>query len=218
MVDTGGDLSYNCDSMETKRSILIVLLLCFVACLAADAYAAKRQVSEYEIKAIYIYKFLQFIDWPEASERGSEEEKGSNRDAFITIGIINEKMYESTNKVIKGKTINKDGAEPKTLAIQKLTVKEISETEKLKHFQVLFISSEERDNYKEILNGLKGSCVLTVGDMEGFLEAGGMINLLTEEKKIRFEINNAAAESAGIKIRSKLLRLAKRVVSKTADT
>jgi len=54
--------------------------------------------------------------------------------------------------------------------------------------------------------------VLTVGETVDFLEVGGIINFIVEEKKIRFEINVAAARKAGLKVRSKLLRLAKRVV------
>ena len=67
-------------------------------------------------------------------------------------------------------------------------------------------------NLKEIINSVKDHSVLTVGEMEGFLEAGGIINWFVEEKKIRFEINTAAAERAKLEIRSNLLRLAKRIV------
>jgi hypothetical protein len=54
--------------------------------------------------------------------------------------------------------------------------------------------------------------VLTVGDMNGFLESGGVINLIMENNKVHFEINISAAKRAGIAIRSQLLKLAKRVI------
>jgi len=59
---------------------------------------------------------------------------------------------------------------------------------------------------------LKGSPILTIGESDGFLESGGIINFLMEDEKVRFEINNTAAKQARLKIRSKLLRLAQRVI------
>ncbi len=53
--------------------------------------------------------------------------------------------------------------------------------------------------------------------MQGFLESGGIINFVMEEKKVRFEINMTAAKSAKLKIRSQLLRLAKRVIGEDSD-
>jgi Holliday junction resolvasome RuvABC DNA-binding subunit len=76
----------------------------------------------------------------------------------------------------------------------------------------LFICSSEQKNLKEIIDLLKDHSVLTVADMQGFLESGGIVNFVIEENKVGFEINIAAAEHAKLKIRSQLLRLAKRIV------
>ncbi len=62
----------------------------------------------------------------------------------------------------------------------------------------------------EILSGLRGESILTVGESDAFLDKGGIINFVLEQGKVRFEINDRAAEEAGLKISSKLLRLAKR--------
>jgi hypothetical protein len=61
---------------------------------------------------------------------------------------------------------------------------------------------------------LDGSYILTIGDTKGFGESGVMINFLTKENKVRFEINLAAARRAGLKISSKLLSLATIVYSR----
>jgi hypothetical protein len=53
---------------------------------------------------------------------------------------------------------------------------------------------------------------LTVGDTDRFVETGGMINFVKEGKKIRFEINEAAAKRAGLRVSSKLLSLASRTI------
>jgi hypothetical protein len=68
-----------------------------------------------------------------------------------------------------------------------------------------------------IVKALKGSSVLTVGETDRFLESGGIINFLMEEEKARFEINDGAAKQAKLKIRSKLLRLAKRVIGENTS-
>lgn len=58
---------------------------------------------------------------------------------------------------------------------------------------------------------------MTVGETDGFLESGGIVNFLMEDERVRFEINNTAARQAKLKIRSKLLRLAKRVIGDQAS-
>jgi hypothetical protein len=66
---------------------------------------------------------------------------------------------------------------------------------------------------KEILSALRGRSVLTVGDSQGFVDAGGMIELLVEDERMRFEVNLHAANEARLKISAKLLSLAKAVLS-----
>ena len=63
-----------------------------------------------------------------------------------------------------------------------------------------------------IVRALSGLPVLTVGEIDGFLESGGIINFIMEDEKVRFEINNTSARESELEIRSKLLRLAKRVI------
>jgi hypothetical protein len=59
-----------------------------------------------------------------------------------------------------------------------------------------------------VLAQVQGAPVLTVGDTEGFLRAGGVINFVLEGSKVRFLIDQAAAERSGLRISSKLMRLA----------
>jgi len=79
--------------------------------------------------------------------------------------------------------------------------------------QVVFISASENAHMKEILSALRGRSVLTVGDSQGFVDAGGMIELLVEDERMRFEVNLHAANEARLKISAKLLSLAKAVLS-----
>jgi hypothetical protein len=97
-------------------------------------------------------------------------------------------------------------------------IKTIAETiangqiDTLKKCHLLFICQSERKNTKEILDILNNNGVLTVADTQGFLEDGGIVNFIIEDNKVRFDINLTASEKAGLKIRSQLLRLAKKVI------
>jgi len=75
---------------------------------------------------------------------------------------------------------------------------------------ILFVADSERKRLPEILNGIRGASVLTVSDLDRFLESGGIIRFYMEGNKVRFQINNDAAKRVGLKISSKLLRLGSR--------
>jgi len=77
---------------------------------------------------------------------------------------------------------------------------------------LLFICRSEKEQLGKIINIVKDHNVLTVGDMNDFLESGGIINFVIDDQKVRFEINNNAAKQEKLNIRSKLLRLAKKVI------
>jgi hypothetical protein len=89
--------------------------------------------------------------------------------------------------------------------------------ETLKRCHLLFICPSEKKTINEIIDLVKDQGVLTVSDTQEFLDAGGIVNFVIEDNKVRFDINLTASEKAGLKIRSQLLRLAKKVVKDGAD-
>ncbi len=197
--------------MGNKVYIFVVLALAlFVVPIAAEALPESVQSREYQIKAAFLYNFIRFVDWP--------EEKTADSNEPIIIGIIGKNPFGNAFEPIKGKKV-KDG---KIVVKWFKSFEELKksgkkgkpslnrEIEALRECHLLFICSSEKK--KEIIEALKDSYVLTVGETADFLEVGGIINFIVEEKKIRFEINVTAAGKAGLKVRSKLLRLAKRVV------
>ncbi|MBN1764235.1 MAG: YfiR family protein [Sedimentisphaerales bacterium] len=179
-----------------KNRIILVLILALTALLWAEPdSSAKRK--EYEVKSAFVYNFLKFIDWPE-----DDSQKGE-----FTIGIFGKTACESARKVTEGKNI-KD----RKIVVEQLTREELADVKALQAFQVLFITTDEEVDYKTILDHVKDQTILTIGETNGFLEDGGIVNFLLEDKKVRFEINMISAEKANLKVRSKLLRLAKRVI------
>jgi hypothetical protein len=80
----------------------------------------------------------------------------------------------------------------------------------LQNCHILFLSQSEKERLPRILGTVRGVPVLTVSETRHFLEAGGMINFVHVDGRVRFEINEAAAQQGGLKISSQLLALATR--------
>jgi hypothetical protein len=199
--------------MKVRAYNLIVLALAlFMAAIATKARADSAASLEYQVKAAFLYNFIKFVDWP--------EEKTADGNEPIIIGIIGKDPFGSAFDPIKD-----DIVKDKKVVIKRFTgleeLKNSGEEDKSKpHPQVeiikkchlLFICNSENKSLKETINLVQDHSVLTVADTQGFLESGGIINFVMEEKKVRFEINITAAKRAKLKIRSQLLKLAKRTI------
>ena len=193
----------------------MILLIASLLAGATPVRADSTMDRECQIKAAFVYNFIKFIDW--------SDEKNSDDSEAITIGLLGagdctKAFGPIRSKQVKGKkiVIKQLGKLDKLTELQKKDYPRWKETIKeLKKLQVLFICSCEDENPQipvELLKALKDSGVLVIGETPGLLENGGIINFVTEQKKVRFEINAAVAERNGIKIRSQLLKLAKRVI------
>jgi hypothetical protein len=162
---------------------------------------------EYQIKAAFVYNFIKFVDWPEG--------KTGDQNESVIIGIIGKDPFGDsfepiTSKQIKGK---------KSLVIRFEGFEQLKKSneagksiDSLRKCHLLFISSSEKENLRDIIQYVKKYNVLTVGDMPNVLETGGIINFLVKENKVHFEVNLIAAKQANLRIRSQLLRLATRVI------
>jgi len=199
--------------MRIRAYKLIVLALAlFVTPFVSKVRADSTTSREYQVKAAFLYNFMNFVDWP--------EEKLSDSNEPMIIGVIGEDPFGDAFKPIKDRPIRgKNVVIRRFKGLEELKKSdEIDESqsnpqiEALKKCHVLFICSSEKKRLGETINLVKDHNVLTVSDIEGFLEAGGIINFVMEDQKVRFEINVTAAKRAKVKIRSQLLRLAKRVV------
>jgi len=145
---------------------------------------------EYQIKAAFIYNFLKFIDLPKVKENGT-----------INVCIFGDDPFGKAIYLLEGKKVGN-----KTLHIKK-----IDEVKKISGCQVVFFPASQKDKLKEALEFAKKKPILTIGEVPHFLDMGGVINFVIIDGKIRFEINESIARELGIKISSRLLRLARQV-------
>jgi hypothetical protein len=199
--------------MRVKAYKLVVLaLVLFIAATTPKAEAATVASSEYQVKAAFLYNFIKFVDWP------GEETADSNEP--IVIAVVGKDPFGDALKPLENKQIKardviikhfKKLEDPEKSA-EKDKDEMQEQVDAARKCQLLFICPSEKTKIKEIIDLVKGYSVLTVGDTEDFLESDGIIEFVMEEKKVRFEINVAAAKNAKLKIRSQLLRLAKKIV------
>ena len=169
-------------------SIAVLSLTGDVRGAAADS----PSFSEYQVKAAFLYNFARFVEWPTNAFPDDR--------APILLGIVGDDPFGGAlEQLVKGKTIN--GRE--------LVLKRVARQQDLREFHMLFVCSSEVRYLPQILESLKGKCVLTVGETKGFAQTGGVINFTLEENKVHFEINVDTAERSRLKISSKLLALAK---------
>ena len=182
--------------ISSRRWQTAVLLVVFVSAqfVTAPNVHAQEALPEYQVKAAYLFNFLKFVEYPNESFMDSL--------APIVIGVIGDDPFgNALPQVVIGKTV-----QGRDLVIRVYRI-----GEDLRGAHILFISASERKRLPMILSSLRGSSVLTVADTEGFLEAGGMIQFLTENGRVRFAINVDATSRAKLKMSSKLLSLAKMV-------
>ena len=169
--------------------LLMISLLCLTMSFVQDV-RAESEFHEYQVKAAFLYNFAKFVEWT----------PGTFKDASTPIRIctIGSDPFGKYLDELRDKNV---GA--RTLEIVRLKGK--GELEKC---QILFISASEKQNISEILRIVQKKPILTVGEMQGFAQSGGIINLVTIGRKVSLEINLDASQRSGLKISSQLLKLA----------
>jgi hypothetical protein len=149
-----------------------------------------QTANEYQVKAAFIFNFAKFIDWP--SDAFSEG-------GVLVVGVVGDDPFGSALDQLNGNLANG----------RRLRIRRLRWNEDLRSCQILFISSSERRHLGKIMDNIRGTSVLTIGDIPQFNQAGGIIKFVIQDDKVRFEINAGAAGQARLKISSKLLALSK---------
>jgi hypothetical protein len=162
--------------------------------------------SEYLVKAGFIYNFAKFVEWPSTAF--------AEPDSPIVIGVLGTDPFgDIINHVVEGKKIGARG-----FVIRRFKwSKELKESKDFKECRILFVSSSEKLRFEEIVEAVKGLPILTVGEAPGFAERGGMIRLMLEDNRVRFEVNVDAAHDGNLNISSRLLTLA-RIIGSTGPS
>ncbi len=181
------------------RVVLLLGLLaqglrCLPAQAAEEAGSGER---EYAIKAAFLYHFASYVTWPQGGSAKATDEP-------FVIGVLGADPFGA---------ILDDLAKAKLVDGRKVAIRRFKSVADCVPCPILFISSSDAGRLDLVLHKLGASPTLLIADTQSAATRGVHINFFIENNKVRFEVNAEAAQRTGLKISSKLLRLARIVES-----
>jgi hypothetical protein len=145
---------------------------------------------EYDLKAVLLYNFALFTEWPAHAFPG--------KDSPLIIGIFGDDPFGAAiDQVVENEAVNG----------RKLLVQRYRRLQDVQACHILFISRSEADRVDRILAALKQSPILVISDIERFAANGGMVAFVNQGSRVQLEINRSALREGKISLSSKLLRL-----------
>ena len=179
--------------MAFLRTTAIALATLITALFPQSAVAQPQSEpkGEYALKAVFLYNFCRFIDWPKSAFASPNEP--------IVIGVIGEDPFGS---------LLKEAVQGETSRGRAIQIEHYSKPDAIGHCHLLFVSHSEAGRTEKILSSVSGKSVVTVGETDAFLDRGGMIALTADKNRVRLHINPSLLRAASLDVSSKLLRVA----------
>lgn len=165
---------------------LLGLLLLFAPTLL---YA---QNVEQKLKAAFLYRFAQFVDWPQQAV--------AKFDGQLVLCLLGNDSLDGALGEIEGKSLGE----------RNIAIRYIVKPQQLAQCHVAYIN-QPRSAWEDVQHHAQLASVLTVSDSKGFAGTGGMIELVRADNRLNFIINLHAAKAAGLHISAQLLKLARQV-------
>ena len=181
-------------------SRLAILALVYVLLGVPALHAQNAKPTDYDVKAAYLYNFGRFVEWP--------AEVTAAQSGHFTVCVLGQDPFgPSLDTTLAGETIGG----------KNIVAKRISNPQESDDCRILFLSPTEGGHLKKIVAELDKKAVLTVSDIPQFAQLGGMIQFVLEGKRVRFEVNLAATQRAGLTLSSELLKVATTVRKNSAS-
>ncbi len=175
--------------MQLKMVAIAVLLLVFTL---SPPVVCSAQPQEAQLKAVFVLNFAKLTEWPDDIRTDA---------GTFTVAILGKEPPAAFINMLKGQTVH--GA--------RVNVRHIEEVAEVKGAHLVYISASERNRLTRILRELNQQNILTVSDMSGFCESGGMIGLVPVQNRLGFEVNLASVRKTKLAVGSQLLKLAKTI-------
>jgi hypothetical protein len=175
-------------------------LLLALSLVTASIAGAQSNDDEYRVKAAFLFHFAQLVDWPAVVPAGADN-------SLFLCTFADDPFHGALESIVEGKAIGD----------RVIHIRHLSQPEQMQGCRILFLGKALGRRIPMLIAALHNAPVLTVGETPGFLAAGGMISFHVDDNKVRFDINRQAAESAGLKIGSRLLFLAQVVVGESRE-
>lgn len=146
---------------------------------------------EYKLKAVFLFNFAQFVDWPAQAFPDAQSP--------LVIGVLGQDPFGAyLDEIVRDEKVKG----------RPLLVERHRQVDEVRACHILFVSRSESERLDAVLLELKGRPILTVGDTDDFAKRGGMIRFVTEKNKTRMSVNLGAAKESKLKISSRFLRSA----------
>ena len=185
-----------------SRFFVRSLWMLVIVLLAGPKWRSQAQPEdeEYRVKAAFLFHFAQLVDWPpEAMPDGGS--------SLLLCTMGDDPFHGSLENSVEGKPVGS----------RVLRVRHLKHIEEIRACQILFVGRDEERHLAALIAEAQSASVLTVGETQNFFRQGGAISFSLDNGKLRFEVNQDAAERARLKISSRLLLLAKNVVGKSEE-
>ncbi len=172
-------------------TLLLLVSLWFSLGIGARGVEAQSpRAQEYMVKLGYLYNFAKFVEWP--------LQDTLNSNTPITVCILGKNPFGPELVSIQNKTVQD----------RPIAVRQLQNKASFQACHILFIAKSERQRLPEILAKLDGLPVLTVSDIPGFAQAGGMVGLVEDNRRVVFEINLPKVQETELAMSAQLLKLA----------
>lgn len=177
-----------------------VCALCAAVWLLAAGLTAPAQSAsfrEYDVKAVFLFNFAQFVEWPPQSFSSTNDP--------LVIGLLGRNPFgDALEQAVKGESVRG----------RPIEVRRLARVEETGGCHMLFVSASEASRAGEILRKLQGKPILTVGESASFVRQGGVIGFTTGGRTVGFTVNAETARKQGLHVSAQLLKLAQ---NKTGD-
>ena len=168
------------------------MALTLVGLITLAAAPNAHAQSEDQIKAAFLFNFARYVEWP--------ADALSESDASIRICMIGSESFASVvSKIVSGKKVSER-------SVEVTTTTDLSAADQC---HILYVGTDAGITAADVASSVAGRSVFTVADQPNFATKGGIANFIRTDNKVRFEINPDTAKAAGLKVSSRLLRLAK---------
>lgn len=167
-----------------------VVALAIYAMAAVSVLHAQPSNLERQLKAAFVSKFPQFVEWPATSINASPR-------IDVCVGLP-DPFGPDIDALVSGQSL---GGRP-------LVARRVESEADLDGCRVLYLGPRPGGREHPLLHRASTLPILTVGDDPHFLDEGGIVRLRLAGGRVRFDINAAAAKKVGLRISSQLLQLA----------
>jgi hypothetical protein len=194
-VKTGAHRAHNSIRSSLRNSFALVSALLL---LPHSPVAQQARPTESQVKAAYLYNFGKFVTWPEV--------RGPEAGSFEICILGKDPFGEVLDATVNGESIER----------KQIRVRRLATVQNAASCNILFISASEESRLSTILSVAQRLHLLTVSDIKHFAERGGVIGLVPQQERIRFEVNRSAAERCHLVLSSELLKVATRVIENSS--